>query len=103
MPKDVIGKLMLASLLASAVGALALRIFNPDRFAEFISRRGVSGPATIVGVLLLMGTMRALRLGGASAGGDGITREDEPLAYWTCVVAAAAAGVFLIWRSLRHG
>jgi hypothetical protein len=56
----------------------------------------------VIGVLVGAATVRTLVLGAASASGDDITRREEPLIYWTAVVAGALAALFLIWTSFRH-
>lgn len=55
----------------------------------------------VIGCVALLATGRALILGAASAGGDGITREDEPIFYWACVFAGIAAAAFLFYAGLR--
>jgi hypothetical protein len=53
----------------------------------------------IVGVLAVIAAVRALILGGASASGDGITREEVPLAFWTVVIAELIVAGLLFWRT----
>ncbi len=48
------------------------------------------GPALVVALLMAAGIVRALVRGDAAAG-EGLSREDEPLAYWGIVGIAAAA------------
>jgi hypothetical protein len=56
----------------------------------------------LVGCVALVAIGRALMLRAASAGGDGITREDEPIFYWACVFAGAVAAAFLFYLGLRR-
>ncbi len=51
----------------------------------------------ILALLVLLATARALIVGGASAGGDGIRRESEPFAYWAVVVGGACASALLFY------
>jgi len=57
--------------------------------------------ALVIGCGMLLATGRALFLGAASAGADGITRQDEPLFYWLCVVSGVAAAAVLLYVGLR--
>jgi hypothetical protein len=52
----------------------------------------------VFGVIL---TIRALITGAASASGDDITRSEEPLAYWTTIVAAILITSFLFWKAFH--
>jgi len=58
------------------------------------------GPAAfaVFGVILII---RALIRGGVSASGDDITRDEEPLAYWTTIVAAIVIVAFLFWKAFH--
>ena len=56
----------------------------------------------LIGCIALLATGRTLILGAASAGGDGITREDEPIFYWACVVAGIAMAAILFYIGLRQ-
>jgi len=49
--------------------------------------------------LVLFATGRALVLGAASASGDGLTREDDPMIYWFCVAAGIGIAVLLFYTS----
>lgn len=54
-----------------------------------------------VGAATLLLTGRALILGSASASGDSITREEEPIFYWFCILAGVIAAVFLFYVGVR--
>jgi hypothetical protein len=56
----------------------------------------------LIGCIALLATGRALIVGAASAGGDGITREDEPIFYWTFVLAGTAVAALLFYLGLRR-
>jgi len=55
----------------------------------------------VIGFLVLLATGRALVIGAASADGDSVTRESEPLLYWSCVSAGLLAAVVLLYIGLR--
>jgi hypothetical protein len=55
----------------------------------------------VIGCGVLLMTGRAVVLGGASSDGQSITREDEPLAYWFCIVAGIAIAAILFFIGLR--
>jgi hypothetical protein len=54
----------------------------------------------VIGCVGLLATGRALILGAASASGDGITRADEPIFYWTCILAGVIVTIFLFYLGL---
>jgi hypothetical protein len=51
------------------------------------------------GCLVLFATGRALVLGAASASGNGLTREDDPMIYWFCIAAGVGIAVALFYIS----
>jgi hypothetical protein len=53
----------------------------------------------VFGVIL---TIRALIMGGTSASARTITRSDEPLAYWSTIVAAVLITVFFFWKAFHN-
>jgi len=54
------------------------------------------GPALFVALLMAAGIVRTLIRGDAAAG-EGLSREDEPLAFWGIVGIAAAALVVMLY------
>ncbi len=54
------------------------------------------GPALFVALLMATGIVRALIKGDAAAG-EGLSREDEPLAFWGIVGIAAAILVVILY------
>ena len=54
----------------------------------------------VIGSLALFAAGRALVLGAACAGGDGITREDEPMLYWLVVLSSFAVAAVLFYFGL---
>jgi len=56
--------------------------------------------ALIAAVVLALGTIRALVRGDAAAG-EGISRQDDPLAYWFIVSLTSAAAILLAIVGLR--
>lgn len=65
-----------------------------------IAERGMATGPLLLGCVALFATRRALVLGAASADGHGITREEQPIFYWTCVVASLAAATLLLFAGL---
>jgi hypothetical protein len=57
-------------------------------------------PALAVGGLALLVTARGLMNGSATPDGEGLRRDEEPLAYWFVMVAGAAIAAFLIYEGL---
>lgn len=55
----------------------------------------------LVGCVALIATGRSVILGAASADGDGITRANEPIFFWACVVGGAVAAASLFYLGLR--
>ena len=53
--------------------------------------------AVVVGIFCLFVVGRALVIGGASAGGEGFRREDEPFLYWSIIAAGIAVTCFLLY------
>lgn len=55
----------------------------------------------LVGCVALIATGRSLILGAASADGQGITRANQPIFFWTCVVGGVVAAASLFYLGLR--
>jgi hypothetical protein len=60
----------------------------------------MNGIALAVGVLTAAVTVRGLVNGSGSADGQGFRREDEPLLYWSIIVAGALVTVLLFYVGL---
>jgi hypothetical protein len=60
----------------------------------------VNWAALLIGLLIVGGTIRTLVVGGASADGQGLRRDDTPEVYWAIILAGALAGGFLIYEGL---
>lgn len=58
------------------------------------------GPALFIALLMAAGTVRALIRGDAAAG-EGLSREDEPLAFWSIVGIAAAIMVVMLYLAAK--
>jgi hypothetical protein len=56
--------------------------------------------ALAVGGLAVAVTARGLMNGSATPDGEGLRRDEEPLAYWFVTVAGAAIASFLIYEGL---
>lgn len=54
-----------------------------------------------IGILLLVGAGRAMILGGASADGFGIRRDEMPFAFWTIVCGSTVVAGFLILKGIK--
>ena len=57
--------------------------------------------ALIVGILVFGGALRAIMLGGASFGGAGLRRDENPVTFWLVVAIAGFLSASLIWRGLH--
>lgn len=55
----------------------------------------------LIGCIALATTCRAVIRSAASAGGEDITREDEPLFYWLCVAGGLGLATVMLYISLR--
>jgi hypothetical protein len=56
------------------------------------------GPALFVALLMAVGIARALIRGDAAAG-EGLSREDEPLAYWGIIGIGSAVLVVMLYTA----
>ena len=57
----------------------------------------------VLGLFGIAVTIRAIKLGGASADGSGIRRDEEPLFFWMVIVAAGIYSVgclYFAWFGL---
>ena len=57
-------------------------------------------PAVTVGVLVVGVVIRTLANGSGSVDGHALMRDEEPLAYWSIVVAGTGIAAFLLYIGL---
>ncbi len=67
---------------------------------ELLQLRGMNLWPLLIGMLCLFVTGRALVIGSASVDGQGFQREDEPMLYWSIVLAGLLIACFLFYLAL---